>query len=285
MLLVVGGTGYTGGYLVESLLQTGESVRCLVRSSSQTASLESLGVELVTGDLEEPDGLADAFDGVNALISAAHIKYASALIRESKKRDLKRAVFMSSTWRLSEFVTPEVESVIAGEEAVLASGLDATLLRSSMIYGPGDDRNISRLRSYLKSRRVLPIFGSGEGLVQPVYVKDVVSAITAVIGRSGTIDKTYQLAGAKAMSYSEMIDTLCRKIGRSVLKVYIPFFAAIPLVQVYGMISKHAKVDVDQVRRMREDRAFDISEAIADFAFQPSTFEEGLAESMRLNGE
>jgi len=175
--------------------------------------------------------------------------------------------------------------VIAGEEAVLASGLDATLLRSSMIYGPGDDRNISRLRSYLKSRRVLPIFGSGEGLVQPVYVKDVVSAITAVIGRSGTIDKTYQLAGAKAMSYSEMIDTLCRKIGRSVLKVYIPFFAAIPLVQVYGMISKHAKVDVDQVRRMREDRAFDISEAIADFAFQPSTFEEGLAESMRLNGE
>ncbi len=283
MIFVAGATGYTGRFVVEALLAAGESVRCLVRKTSRTEGLER--VTLVPGDLERPEGLEEALEGAGAVVSAAHVRYAPALISACERAGVKRAVFLSSTWRFSRFRTPEVASVIAGEAAAEASRLEATLLRPTMIYGPGDDRNISRMRDYLRRRRVVPIFGSGERLVQPVYVADVAEAVAAVLDRSGTVGKAYEIAGKSPLVYTKLIDTLCRALGRTVLKVYLPISLSLPLVKLYGWASKTPRITPDQVRRMGEDRAFDISDAERDLGYAPRGFEEGVREAMRVNGE
>ena len=280
MVFVAGGTGYTGRFLVKALLKAGEQVRCLVRQSNPVG-LEEPGVSLVLGDLERPEGLVGALEGAEALVSASHIRYAPALISACAHAGVKRAVFLSSTWRFSKVRTEQVEAVIAGEGAVEASGLEATLLRPTMIYGPGEDRNVSRLREYLGRHRVIPIFGSGEQMVQPVHVADVADAAAAAIGRAATIRKAYEIAGPYPISYTEMIDTLCRALGRTVLKVYLPLSLSLLPVRVYGWISRSPRVTVDEVRRMGEDRAFDISEAVRDLAYSPRSFEAGVREAMR----
>jgi nucleoside-diphosphate-sugar epimerase len=229
--------------------------------------------------------VAEALDGTQALVSVAHIRHAPVLIAACERAGVSRAVLFSSTWRFSKFRTPEVEAVIAGEEALEASDLDATLLRPTMVYGPGDDRNISRLREHLRRHRVFPIFGSGECLVQPVYVADAADAVVAALGRTGTVRKAYEIAGPEPIPYREMIDTLGRCVGRIVLKVYIPIPIALPLVAAYGWVADAPRVTPDQVRRMGEDRAFDISETIRDLGMAPRSFEEGVRDAMRVNGE
>lgn len=285
MIFVAGATGYTGKFVVDALVSAGESVRCLARETSRTEHLARVGAAVVRGDLERPEDLAASLAGCEALVSAAHIRYAPALIRMCREAGVRRVVLLSSTWRFCRVRTAEVEAVIAGETAVEASDLEATVLRPTMIYGPGDDRNVSRMRAYLRQHRVMPIFGSGERLVQPVYVADVADAVVSVIGRSGTVGRAYEVAGAHPMTYQEMVDALARAVGRTVLKVYIPISLAVPMIRACTWAAGRFSVTVDQVRRMGEDRAFDISEAVCDFGFAPRGFEDGLREAMRLNGE
>ena len=70
-VLVVGGTGMLGHQVVERLIARGKRVRALVRSSSKTEALQPLGVELVVGDLMQPDSLPRAIEGVDAVVTTA----------------------------------------------------------------------------------------------------------------------------------------------------------------------------------------------------------------------
>ena len=163
--------------------------------------------------------------------------------------------------------------------------MDYTLLRPTMIYGPGDDRNISQLRAHLRRWPVMPIFGSGERLVQPVYVNDVARAGLEALRRSAAMGKAYNLAGEKAMSYGQMIDVLAQFVGRVVLKVHIPQFLAIPLASFGERLTPKFPLRADQIRRMNEDRIADISDAVSELGFAPLSFDSGVRTAMRINGE
>ncbi|HMO36072.1 MAG TPA: NAD-dependent epimerase/dehydratase family protein, partial [Gemmatales bacterium] len=69
--LVTGATGLLGSHLAEQLVQAGHRVRALVRPSSQTSFLQSLGVECVTGDLTEPESLLKACQSVDTIFHSA----------------------------------------------------------------------------------------------------------------------------------------------------------------------------------------------------------------------
>ncbi|MFW6079350.1 MAG: NAD-dependent epimerase/dehydratase family protein, partial [Gemmatimonadota bacterium] len=62
-VFLTGATGYIGSRLARRFATAGDRLRCLVRPTSDTADLERLGAELVTGDLTDADGLARALDG------------------------------------------------------------------------------------------------------------------------------------------------------------------------------------------------------------------------------
>ena len=284
MIFVTGATGYTGRFVVDALRESGEELRCLIHENRDGFE-NRIGIECVQGDLAHPDGLAAMLRGTDALVSVAHLRYAPALIGACREAGVSRAVFFSSMWRFSKVMTPDVEAVIAGESAVEQSGLAYTLLRPTMIYGPGDDRSISRLRAHLTRWHVMPIFGSGNRLVQPVYVSDVAQVVAGALRRSGAIGKAYNLAGAKAMPYGVMIDTLARLVGRAVMKVHIPQMLAIPLAFLGGRLISNFPLRVDQMKRMNEDRSADISDAISELGFAPLSFEEGVLAAMRINGE
>ena len=285
MVFVTGATGFSGPYVVEALLAAGESVRCLVRENSQADFLVQRNIPIVQGDLERPDSLVEALQGADALVSVSPIRFAPALVAACQQAGVSRGVFLSSTWRFSKVRTPDVEAVFFGEEAVEASGMEATILRPTMIYGPGNDRNLSRLRDYLGKRSILPIFGSGEHLVQPIYVTDVADVVVAALLRAGAVGQVYEVAGGEPLTYTAMVDTLAHLMGRTVVKVYVPLFVAVPLIRLYEKWTRNPAVRVDQVRRMAEDRAFDISRAEKDLGFAPKSFSVGMREAMQINGE
>ena len=71
--LVTGATGFIGSHLVKELLRRGFAVRCLVRKASDTRWLETLNVELVTGDYQDPCSLLPAVAGADYIFHLAGV--------------------------------------------------------------------------------------------------------------------------------------------------------------------------------------------------------------------
>ena len=280
MILVTGATGYTGPFVVEALLQAGERVKTLVRPTSRAEQKAGIGAEVAVGDLEDEGSLLDALDGVEAVVGVSHIRHAPALVRACATRGVTRGIFFSSTRRSSKVPSPTVREVIEGEAAVVESGLDFTLFRPTMIYGPGDDRNVSRIRRYVETHRFMPMFGSGEHPQQPVFVRDVAQAVSSTLRRTATIRKTYVLAGPGPVSYLGIVDAVAAASGRWVIKVYLPVGLSAWTAGIYERRAKAPRITAEQVRRFNEDKAFDISEARQDFGYDPVPFEEGIRLAM-----
>jgi len=164
-----------------------------------------------------------------------------------------------------------------GEDRAIRSGIPWTILRPSMIYGPGDDRNISRLAAYLRRRRWFPVFGSGKARQQPVYVEDVVAGILAAAQRPGTVGRTYALAGAQVLTYDRLVDMVGAAVGVKPVKLHLPVFLGLAGAWCLERLGAQMGIDGEQIRRLQEDKAFSIEETRADLGYAPLTFAEGLA--------
>ena len=67
-ILVTGATGFLGSHLFPRLLEAGHQVRCLVREGSRAYALRALGVELVIGDITDPESVPRSLEGVHTVI-------------------------------------------------------------------------------------------------------------------------------------------------------------------------------------------------------------------------
>ena len=280
MIAVTGATGYTGSLLVRRLIAEGEAVRCLVRPGTDASPLEKLGVEVVRGDLERTEGVAGLFAGVRVVLHLASIRHVRPVLAGVDKQ-VERLVLVSSLRRFSLVPDPSVTEVTEAEADVFDSELPWVLLRPSMIYGPGDDRNISRLADRLRRRRVLPIPGRGRHFHQPVYVDDVVQAILAAAVVRNIDRRSYALAGHEPLSYNALVDAVAEAVGVKPFKVHLPLWIALGAVGAMRCLGMRPAIDRAQILRLQEDKVYSIAEAQTDLGYAPVSFSAGLSRIYR----
>ena len=158
-VLVTGATGFTGSYVIPQLLEHGMDVCCFVRSGSDLSFLPEGEIELVVGDLDNPESLEDALNGVDALVNLASLGFghAEGIVAASEKSGIKRAIFVSTTAIFTQLNAPSKAGRLDAEKRITESDLDYTILRPTMIYGSSRDRN--RQETYPRtSRRARPKF-------------------------------------------------------------------------------------------------------------------------------
>ena len=118
MILYVGATGHLGGAAVKELVKQGKTVRCLVRPSTDTSSLEKLGLDYVRVDLRDEAALDAALQGVTTVISSFATNIAKqhsvaalwendyegncALIRRAREAGVEKFIY-TSYWGLAKF--------------------------------------------------------------------------------------------------------------------------------------------------------------------------------------
>jgi uncharacterized protein YbjT (DUF2867 family) len=285
LILVIGSTSFLGRYTCEMLLKRKLDFSCLVRSSSSLDALYSLSrkherdIGFVYGDLRDMDSLHRALDGIESVIYLVRLEYRDLLdnlISAAKRRGIGRVLFISSTTVLVPAENDLKREKMESEEAVRRSGLDYTILRPSMIYGDKDDNNFSRMVSFIKRRGFFVTFGNGSNLIQPVYVEDAARAIVDCLDNPLTYKKSYEVSGAAPLSYSEMLKTVRKKLGKDFRTFRLPLSISEAALWVLNRISKKPILHPDQVRRMRFDKTYDITAARKDFSYEPVTFEEGI---------
>ena len=71
MNLLVGGTGFVGGHVVEYLFQQGEISKGIFRRGSHLKIMDSSGVQGIEADLLDHHSLHEAMEGVDAVYSMA----------------------------------------------------------------------------------------------------------------------------------------------------------------------------------------------------------------------
>ena len=162
-----------------------------------------------------------------------------------------------------------------------SSGLAWTILRPTMIYGTPGDRNIARLIRFVRRSPVVPVIAA-DALQQPVHVEDVAAAIAAAIATPATIERTYELSGAAPVTFEALVRQTVAATGRRRWVVRLPFWPVRSGVMLYNALVRRPRVSLEQVERLREDKAFHHDAATRDFGYRPRAFADGVAAEARL---
>ena len=277
-IFVTGSTGFTGSRVVPLLLKNGFEVRCLYRASSDRSPLNGLEIEWALGDVSDTTSLASAMAGTDVLVNIASLGFghADSIIRAAKDAGIQRAVFISTTAIFTQLNASSKKVRVAAELAVETSGLKYTILRPTMIYGGPRDRNMWKLIKFMRLSPIVPIFGDGKYLQQPIYVDDVAAAVLGCLKADVTIGKSYNIAGKHALTYNEVIDTIAKAMNKRVWKLHIPSKPVVGLLKLFEKIRIPFPIKAEQVFRLNENKDFSYAEAETDFGFNPFSFEEGI---------
>jgi hypothetical protein len=282
-----GSTSDTGNRVLKKLVEKigNDSITCLVRPTSDTRYLEQLKVITVTGDVTEPETLKQILNPSVMYLDMTHPKHYHKSLEAVVNAGVERAYFVTTTGIFSKY--NQFSQIYKDNEAkIKASGIVYTILRPSMIYGSMQDKNMHRMIQFLDRYPVFPLFGAGKSLMQPVYVEDLAEGIVSAVGKVGTENQEYNLAGPAGITYKEIVDTILTKMNRSVLKINIDTNLAATITKLAQKIPGFP-VTEEQVLRLQEDKVFDISKAVKELGFSPRTFEEGIGmeiEEMRQAG-
>lgn len=274
-ILVSGGTGLLGQAFLRALRESGEhEVRCLVRATSPIERLE--GFELAYGDAQDADSLKRALRGTDAFVHVAGIQYTPQVLEAMRRTGVNRLLLVSSTSAHSRFTFRSAPR-LKMEALLSGSGLSWTIVRPSMIYGSELDHNMHKLLRFLDRSPVFPMFGSGENLWQPVYYEDVVQGVVAALERRGTVGQIYDLPGAQALSYIEMVRVAAGALGRKARIVRVPTGPVRRVLEVAEVLRIPFPIKAEQVLRLNEDKAYPYEKAKKELDYAPRSFEEGIA--------
>jgi uncharacterized protein YbjT (DUF2867 family) len=283
-LLVTGGSGFLGEYVLRAAVARGHEVTALARSTAAAAKVGWLGAQPVRGDLSRPGSLPGAFEAgrCEALLNLASLGFGHApdIVAATSAAGIPRAVFVSTTAVMTTLPAPSKQVRLAAEEHIRASGLDWTILRPTMIYGAPGDRNLSRLLMLLSRTPVLPVPATA-GRQQPVHVADVADAVLAAVERPASEGRTYDVAGPDPLSFTELLRTAATAAGARTRFIPVPLPPVVAAARGYALVSRSPRIRVEQLRRLAEDKAFPIEAAARDLGYAPRSFADGIAAEAR----
>jgi nucleoside-diphosphate-sugar epimerase len=159
-----------------------------------------------------------------------------------------------------------------------------TIIRPTLIYGGTQDRNMSRLIEYIRSHSIIPVFGTGEFLQHPVYVGDLATAVLQILGSSRARNRVYNLPGADALTFNDLVDIIAALLNKRVLKLHVPAMPAIITLQALYRAGVRLPIKAEQIRRLNEHKAFAYADAAEDFGYQPILFCKGIAAEIEEMG-
>ncbi|HSU69255.1 MAG TPA: NAD(P)H-binding protein [Tepidisphaeraceae bacterium] len=297
-VFVTGGSGFVGSHILKELANRGFQANALVHRGSLPASGS---VNVVQGDLFAPPVLDSGLRGCDAVIHLVgiimekpskgvtferiHFEGTRAVVDAAKRNGIRRYIQMSALGTRPNAVSTYHQTKWKAEEYLRASGLDWTILRPSLIHGPGGFMTMEAkwARKSAPPFLVMPYFGKGllgtggAGLLQPVFVDDVSRAFVDAIENPSTIHKTYDLAGSDRLTWPELHHLTARAVvGHSRLAAPLPAWLAKALANVgLGPLLGFSR---DQVIMSQENNTGDTEPFICDFGWTPRGFDQSLRE-------
>lgn len=194
----------------------------------------------------------------------------------------RRVVALSSTSRFTKVGSGDTaESAVAArlieaEDRVVAwaksRGIEWVILRPTLIYGLGRDKNISEIARFIRRFGFFPVFGKAQGLRQPIHAEDVAAACVAALQTPDAANRAYNLSGAETLAYRAMVARVFAALGRPVRLVTVPLWTFRLAVAMLRRLPRYRHWSAAMAERMNRDLVFDHADAARDFGFKPRGF-------------
>ena len=232
--------------------------------------------EARVADLTDALALRAALRGAKRVVSCAHARHAPAILAAAPPEG--RFVFLGSTRKFTRWPDAHGEGVLAGEAAFLGSGRPGVMLHPTMIYGAQGEDNVQRLAALLRRLPLVPLPDGGRALVQPIHQDDVTACIRAALARPYAAARSVVVAGPTPVAYADFVRAVAVAAALKRPRL-VPVPAA--LLQAAARLSALAPflpaIRPAEIRRLLEDKAFDIGPMIAELGVRPMPLAEGLA--------
>ena len=241
-VLLLGGSGFVGTYIVNRLSQRGIEVTVPTRRRERTKALiMQPGVEMPETNIHCEQTLTELMRGHDAVINLvgilhsrdvqfpysrdfaeAHIELPKKIVAACKAAGVRRLVHMSALHADPKAPSEYLASKGEGEAVVMAAKneLDVTVFRPSVIFGLGD----SFITMFAKVLKKLPFFplGFGHARFQPVWAADVADAFVDSLADVNTFGQAYELVGPKVYTLRELVDYTAKLCGSKATIIPLP---------------------------------------------------------------
>jgi len=285
-ILVTGGTGFVGTNLRKRL--SDHTVRILSRHDPGTLADNE---QAVSGSISDPESLRRAAEGCDTVIHLVAIieesggqtfdgiirQGAENMVVAAQAAGVSRFIHMSALGAQHNPAFPYLAAKAGSEDAVQASGMDWTIFRPSVIFGPGDGF-INVLANLVRKAPILPVVGKGTSKFQPVAVGDVIDAFGRATADPGTIGQTYELGGGKVYTYEQMLDIIAARLAKSPRKFHVPIGLMKTVVTMTSPLPKSLRPPVtqEQLRMLALDNITSQSATESLIGRRPIALEDGI---------
>jgi NADH dehydrogenase len=233
-VLVTGAGGFVGRHVVRELVASGGQVRAMVRDVHGARMLENVDCELVRGDVTDAASLLAATRGCRAVVHLAAIltgrpgdfervmaRGARNLVEAAREAGVRRFVLMSAIGAAADTrgSVPYYRAKWAAEQAVQGSGIGHAILRPSFVFG-ADGGALPRFLRLVRLAPVTPVIGSGRQRIQPVWIDDVVRAVTLALRRED--DLLVEIGGPDVVDWVTLWARLKAALGTRRPAMHVP---------------------------------------------------------------
>lgn len=274
---ILGATSLVGSRLLDAL---GRSGRPLTAFSRQVVAGDAGNVAWRLLGQDEPRLTAGA--GIGHWLCAAPIWALEEHFSLLQAHGARRVVALSSTSRFSkehsaDIAEQELAHRLAAAEDRFRSwaeqhGVSWVILRPTLIYGLGRDKNIAEIARFIRRFGFFPLFGEGRGLRQPIHAGDVAAACIAALDCEQASNRAYTISGGETLAYREMVARVFAALGRRPRLVRVPLAAFRLGVAGMRLLPRYRHWSAAMAQRMNQDLVFDPAEARRDFGFAPRPF-------------
>lgn len=277
-VLLVGASGQVGLSIMRRLLNARNRVLAVYHDT--VMDFEHPYLTWIYGDVEDRN--LDLHNlKPKTLIYTPSIWTLPPHLKKLRKEGVNRLVCFSSTSIMSKassenaYEREMVEKFSEAEREVgeicKELGIEWTIIRPTMIYGIGLDKNVSSILRFLKRfHGLFPLVPPAKGLRQPVHVDDLARAVHLLLDMPKTYSKCYNLGGAEKLTYRELVERIAM-----IAKIKPLFLPLARLPQAMDAISRFFRrpdLNGEIAKRMNRDLVFDSNEATLDFGYAPRPF-------------
>ncbi len=293
-ILLTGATGYVGGRLLPLLVADGRRVRCLARQAERLASRVPAGVEVVPGDVLDPDSLALAMQGVSAAYYLIHSMGATGdfesqdrvaadnFAAAARASGVRRIIYLGGLGEDDADLSAHLRSRHEVGARLRAGGVPVLELRASIIIGSGS-LSFEMIRALVERLPVMLTPRWVEVTAQPIAIGDVLAYLRAAAAIDlGPGSQVVDIGGPDQVSYGELMREYARQRGlrRWMLRVptLTPRLSSLWLGLVTPLYARIGRKLVDSLRHptvVRDPRARRL------FAVQPLGVREAIASALR----
>jgi len=276
-----------GGEVIRRLVAAGHEVRALARASARARAAQfPPGVTRAEGDALDPD-LEKHLGGIDAVVHLVgiireappavtferlHFEVTANALRAMKAAGVSRIVHMSALGAGPDSTTGYFKTKWRAETMVRESGLRWTVMKPSVIFGPGDEF-LNMLSDQVRKLPVVPVIGDGRYRLQPVAVADVAEGFARALALPSAEGRAFEIGGPREYTYNELLDAVARRTGRRPpVKVHVPLALMRPVIRALERFS-FFPITVDQLAMLLMNNVCDPRGFFETFGISPTLLE------------